>query len=215
MRTIFDFDNIVAHKDATLLYGAEHHLLREALFRGLAEYYQPDPTGVRGSVLRPGDMTIEGGGAFFIEQIPISEADILPDEEEFRTNQILTALNEAPVLALHLKPTQPSQLRQSLIDISKATAERGVAEGYEYVVGVSYSELIRLGVRAAGLHPASVQCASKYTVARGQKSWEKYAQQYRDISKAPRQVPRYMLAAAFMRTVDFVELHTRLARHAQ
>lgn len=211
MRTIFDFDNIVAHKDATLLYDAEHHLLREALFRGLAEYYQPDPTGVRTTVLKPGDLTIESGGAFFIEQIPISEADILPDEGQFRTDEVLAALNEAPVLSLHLKPTQPSQLRQNLIAISKATAERGVAEVYEYVVGVSYRELIRLGVRAAGLHPASVQCASKYTVSRGRKSWEKYAEQYAAGKRAvSRQIPQYKLAAAFMSTVDFVELHKRL-----
>lgn len=214
MRTIFDFNNIVAHKDATLLYDAEHHLLREALFRGLAEYYQPDPTGVRTTVLKPGDLTIESGGALFIEQIPISEADILPDEEHFRTDEILVALNEAPVLSLHLRSTQPSQLRQNLIDISKATAERGVADVYEYVVGVSYSELIRLGVRTAGLHPASVQCVSQYTVSRGRKSWEKYAEQYTAGKRAvSRQIPQYKLAAAFMSTVDFVELHKRLEQH--
>lgn len=210
MRTIFDFDNMVVHKDATLVYDEEHHLLRETLFRELAEYYQPDPTGERTILLKQGDLTI-GDGALCAEQVPISQVDILPDEHEFRGEDVLTALNEAPVLALHLQRTKSDQLRQELRAVSQAVATMRWHDRYPYVVATSYRELIRLAVRGAGMHPATVQCASKYTVAAGKKHWKEYAaQNYHRVGTDQNSMRTYALTAAFMSTVEFGRICDRL-----
>lgn len=211
MRTIYNPDFIWAPKNAILKYGDEHHQRRDALFRGLAEHFQLDPTGERSFLLKLGDLTL-GNGAICVEKLPISIVDMLPDEHEFRTEDTLTALNESPVLVMALQKTEPSQLRHELHTVSQAVDGMNRKDVFPYVVAVSYSELIRLAVRAAGMHPANIQSASSYIYNWGLEDWRNYTAHNYPEGRNPlgRQAPVYTLKGAFMSTVEFADLHNRL-----
>ena len=152
------------------------------------------------------------GSVFEADLMSISPVQILPEEDAFRTKDVLRALNNSPVIMLHLRHTSPFSLRQGYKEISRIIDNREIRHTASYVIATSYGELIRLATSAGGMHAATLLSAPNHLMKLCEAYWDDYAKHnYKRPTTGQERVARkFTLQAAFMSTEKFAKIHKRL-----
>lgn len=211
MRTIFDAEFFVNLPGAVLEYPDDHHVRRELLLKQYQQFRDGESTAIANVKVKPSDLRV-AAGAIYAELLPISQLDIYPAESDFQKREVLKALNESPVMMLHLNATSAASLRADYLELSRAVDVPTYKKMFRFVVAYSYGELIRTAVRLGGMHPATVQAMSTYSFEFAEEHWEKFRNQnnlsiMRDGSgRAPEFQYR---SAAFIETEALAAIHRR------